>query len=125
MSEQPAEIEVTEAEIAEALRCPEEYLEEGQPGITGDPELFRTWALGPAFMEYDGTDVHQEEEGADLIFFLRNLPDLRGEWQGIRVERHGWWRDHVIYRALDEEGNPTRMLRIIAAWRARRGEGGA
>ena len=122
----PAEVDVSPEEIAEALRCPGDYLENGVPYLDSDPLLFRTWSLGPRFMWFDGEAVHQVHEGADLVLFLREYEIFRDEWQGIRMERHGKWWDHVSYRVLEEDGTPSRIFRVIRAWYgSREGESGS
>lgn len=117
MRGRPREAVVTEEDVREALLRPPEYRDEDESGFAGDPLLFRTWALGPAIVRGDGTNTEQVDEGADLYFFLRDLVELRSDWQGIRVERHHGWVDHITYRVLDDEGKPTRLFRVIRAWR--------
>ena len=64
----------------------------------------------------------RELDGHRSTVHLRAGSDAGAFEYWVRIERHGWWRDHVIYRAVDEAGEPTRILRVIAAWSGRRGE---
>jgi hypothetical protein len=106
------QVEITSEELTKALKRPSDF------GYFGENEdgMFSTWALGPVIVHRESGLVDQSNAKA-LLKFLEEDPTLADEWR-ITDSSH-WavgWVHHLSYRAVDEQGKPTRIARIIKAW---------
>jgi len=105
------DVEITEDDIHKALKRPESF------GYSGyNKEMFETWALGPVIRTRDSGLLEQSNADA-LEDYLQSDPSLEDEWE-ITGANH-WavgWVDHLSFRVIDENGEPTRISRVIKKW---------
>jgi hypothetical protein len=106
-----ASIQISPDEIRDLLRPPDSF------GYLGDnADMFETWTLGPVIRTRD-SDLLEQSNADALEKHLRSDPTLSEDWE-ITGCRH-WavgWVDHLSYRVIDDNGAPTRIARVIAAW---------
>jgi hypothetical protein len=106
--------ELTAEDIAAALRLPTNF------GLSRDADhhddIGTTWALGPVIETRDSDLVDR----ANAIALKRELvrrADFADQWT-ITHAGH-WavgWVDHLTYRVLDDDGEPTEIARFLAGW---------
>lgn len=103
---------MTEDQVAEwkreALRRPSDF---GYSG--GRDGMFETWSLGPCIETRD-SDIREEANAAAMKVMLKSDSSLEEDWE-ITGCRH-WavgWVDHLSFRVLDDEGELTRIARVI------------
>lgn len=105
-------IEVTEDDVRKALKAPRDF------GSHGDDDLFVTWSLGPLMRHRDSSLL--DESNADaLIKHLESDPTLADDWCVKRCSH--WavgWVDHLSFRAVEADGAPTRIFRVLMEWNA-------
>lgn len=113
---QTNEREPTPEEIREALNRPSDF------GLSSSAEhadeMFVTWSLGPVIRTRDSNLL--ELSNADALEKMLNEehPDLRECWT-ITTCRH-WavgWVEHLSFEAVDKDGEPTKIFRVLCAWR--------
>lgn len=104
----------TPKEVADALRRPDSF------GLSRDhphaDEMFATWSLGPVSTHRDAS-LREESNHHALLAHLRSDPTLDDDWC-LTTAGH-WavgWVTHLSFRALDAEGRPTRIFRVLRAW---------
>ena len=102
-----ADNEITEQDIENVLRRPDSFAWFGEPG-----KLFVTWALGPMIEHRDSVLLDQSNAAA-LVKLLKSDGSLDGDWKVERCSHWlvGWTR-HLSFRALDDDGSPTRVFRV-------------
>lgn len=113
-TELDARVDITEREVAEALRCPPDFaLGRDTPHYE---ELFTTWSLGPCVLTRDA-GLRARSNYAALLHHLRSDPSLRGEWALVQCDHWGGgWVKHLAFHAVDAGGAPTRVFRVLRRW---------
>lgn len=114
-------IDETRAFAREAVKKPKDF---GYSG--GNDDMFETWALGPVIETRDSA-VLERANAAALTRHLESLsskdalysgdPPFSEDWEVTRASH--WavgWVDHLSFRALDPNGNPTRAAWEIMVW---------
>lgn len=106
--------EQVQAWLREAVRRPGSFglFREG-PG--GD-QMFVTWSLGPVVLTRD-SPILDEANWKVLRERLESDPSLADDY-AITHAGH-WavgWVDHLSFRAIDPDGSPSRMARILKDW---------
>lgn len=100
--------EIEPEEIKKVLTQPRNF------GYSGDRDLFGTWGLGPVLDTRDSGLV--AESNAHSIKESLTELEASGEvekdsWEIIGISHWGWgYGDQLIFQALDEEGEPTRVF---------------
>ena len=107
-------VDITPQMIASALKLP------GSFALSRDAEhaddIGETWSLGPVIESRDST-IRERANRIALIRYLESIPELADDWT-ITGCSH-WavgWVDHLTYRVVDADGEPTRMMRELALW---------
>lgn len=103
---------MSEEEIAkwkkEALARPSDF------GYFGDREgMFETWTLGPVIQTRD-SGIRGKANASTIKTMLKSDPSLEDDWE-ITGCKH-WavgWVDQLSFRVIDEEGELTRISRVI------------
>lgn len=104
--------EIEDHEIKEALECPSDF------GYSGDnDEMFRTWSLGPALVSRD-SDLIAESNSAAMLSELERLAEegeiSEDDWKVVRCRHWGHgWVEHLTFRAVDSDGEPTKVFSYI------------
>ncbi len=110
MAHLDSDVEITEKDVREALKQPSDF------GHHSDLPLFETWSLGPVILSRDSKLLEQSNHDA-LIRHLESDPSLADDWQILTVNH--WavgWVEHLAFRAVDDHGAPTRMMRVVKDW---------
>jgi len=109
-----ARVDITPEMIRDALTMPADF------GLSSSAdhydEIGETWALGP-IIETRDSSLHDRANRIALIRYLESIPELADDWT-ITHASH-WavgWVDHLSYRVLDADGEPSRMFRELAVW---------
>ena len=103
-------VRISEGDIEEALQEPANF------GYAGGRDLFGSWALGPIIRTRD-SDLLTQSNADALIRHLESDPSLADDWE-ITGANH-WavgWVDHLSFRAIGENGEPTRIFRVVKDW---------
>lgn len=107
----------TDAQVQDWLR---QALERpGSFGLMGHPkrdEMFRTWSLGPVVVHRD-SPILDKANWEVLRKRLESDPSLADDW--FVTHAGHWavgWVDHLSFRAIDPDGSPSRMARILKDW---------
>jgi hypothetical protein len=109
-------VDISPSDITEALRTPSNF------GYSGDLPIGETWALGPVIRHRESKIL--EESNADaLIAHLESLVSegviLEDDYQ-VTTCGH-WavgWVEHLSFRAIEANGEPTNVFRALKAWDA-------
>jgi len=103
---------MTEEQISEWKR--EALSRPGDFGYFGDREgMFETWTLGPTIETRD-SDIREKSNAQAIKAMLKSDPSLEEDWE-ITGCKH-WavgWVDHLSFRVLDDEGELTRIARVV------------
>ena len=102
--------DITEKDIKEALSRPSYF------GYHGNLPLFETWSLGPVIRTRD-SNLLEESNANELEKLLEKDESLEDEWDIVGANH--WavgWVDHLAFRVVDENGEPTRIFRIVKGW---------
>lgn len=79
-------------------------------------DMFRTWSLGPV-IEHRDSDVISRANAASLRAYLESRPELADDWCATGASHWAVGHvDHLSFRALNDDGTPSEMLRIMLAW---------
>jgi hypothetical protein len=109
-----ADVEITRQMVEDALKRPRDF------GYGGEIEgMFKTWSIGPVIQSRDSR-LLEKSNAAALVKHLESDPSLEGEWE-VNSANH-WavgWVDHLSFKVLDENGEPTRVFRVLEAWKER------
>lgn len=94
--------------IADALKRPSDF------GYGGDNEqMFETWTLGPV-IQHRNSDILDKSNAKSMIATLESDPSLSEDWEVVSCGH--WavgWVEHLSFRVVDEDGNPSRVARVI------------
>jgi len=106
--------DITEQDIKDALNRPGDF---GlSPNHEHYDEMFYTWSLGPVIRHRDSGLL--EESNADALEkHLNEDETLENDWE-ITSCNH-WavgWCDHLSFKVLDGNGEPSRIFRVITEW---------
>ena len=83
---------------------------------TGKREMFKTWAIGPPIMNAYSTE-EEKDDAFCLLLYLQSDPTLHRDYEIERCSHPRYeWVDHLSFRAIDSNREPTRIFRIIAEW---------
>lgn len=106
--------DVTEAELEQLLSYPDSF------GYFGDKDIAGTWALGPVVLTRDSEVLTKANRKA-----LENALEADTKLGLISTDDYTitgcshWavgWVDHLSFRAVDEDGEPTDMCRWVMRW---------
>lgn len=102
------EVSPPDEAVTEALKRPSDF------SYVGDQQqMFVTWALGPILCTRDSS-VREATRHNKFLAALGQDKTLEGEWEATRCHHFAYgWVEHLSFHAIDEEGKPTRMFRII------------
>lgn len=105
-------VDISADDIAEALRRPSDF------GYSGDrDEMFSTWSLGPIIETCDSSLLDQANAQALKQHLEEDWPELADDWEIVGCNH--WavrWVDHLSFRAVEADGTPTTIFRVLTAW---------
>lgn len=109
---QPPE-KLSKEDICELLREPDNFSAGADNPIAKDPEH---WCLGPVIRTRD-SGLLEQSNAAALVKALEALPKFAGEWSLEEATHWGCgWVEHLSFRLLDDNGNPTAIYAWLAEW---------
>lgn len=103
-------------DIRELLGEPDNFSAGADNPIAKDPEH---WCLGPVIRTRD-SGLLEQSNAAALVKALESLPQFTGEWSLEAATHWGCgWVEHLAFRLLDENGQPTAVYEWLAEWYTR------
>lgn len=108
-------VDISSRDIDRALDRPDSFMYHGS-----NKEMFETWSWGPCVLHRDSGLLDQSNYHA-LVRELE-LAEKNGiiEKDSYSISRaSNWavgWSEHLSFRAVDSERNPTRVFRWIQCW---------
>ena len=103
---------VSEKWLNQSLKRPADFAYFGED----QEEMFKTWSLGPV-IEHRDSGLLDRANAKALLGFLKSDPSLGSDYKVTECNHWavGWVR-HLSFRALDGQGEPTRIAAILSAW---------
>ena len=94
--------------ISQATQRPQDF------GYHGDnKEIFETWSLGQVIQHRD-SGILDKSNAAAIVKHLESDPSLKEDWEVISCSHWGvGWVEQLSFKVVDEDGNPSRVARVI------------
>lgn len=108
------DVDIDERDIAEALRLPDGLALGSEHPVSKDPEH---WSMGPMIVTRDSGLCDQSNRDALISHLKVEHPGLRKDWRITTCGHWGvGWVEHLSFRALNKDGSPTAIFRVLKAW---------
>jgi hypothetical protein len=113
-----ARVDITHEDIMQVFKRPDHvmFFSDVPAGKHGEDEMFTHWALGPVLLTRDA-NLLAKSNAVALLKHLDTMPELVNDWEVLRLQHFAsGWVEHLAFRALDADLQPTRMFRVIKHW---------